>query len=81
MFYCQITGKLSQPGEKVNRITIETRPREYFEERYDEETDSYQLQLVGRGFEIVKEVFATKEGLALWNKTQASLQVSEPEKK
>lgn len=74
MFKCAISGKMSKPGEKVNRIVLETRIKEYMGERYDEDTDQYNLVVVGRGYETVKEVFATKEGYELWQKTQTALQ-------
>lgn len=72
MYKCAITGKFSKPGEKVNRIVTKTRPKDYYEQRYNEETDRYENILVGKGWEIVEEVFATDEGLKVWNNLKMS---------
>jgi hypothetical protein len=72
MFKCAITGKFSQPGEKVNRIVTKTRAKEYYESRYNEDADRYENVMVGRGWEIVEEVFATDEGFRVWNKLKQS---------
>lgn len=66
MFKCGITGKMSQPGEKTNKIVTATRDKVYFGWVQDEETGFYENVEVGRGFEIVSEVNATEEGLRLW---------------
>jgi hypothetical protein len=74
MFKCQVTGKYSrqgkpgtettQPiaGEKLNKIVVETRQVEYkhWDRENEEEWFSY-------GTEIVREINATEEGLAVWN--------------
>lgn len=84
MFKCQITGKLSRRGdprtgelvhiheaslidergsEKLNRIVVETRPVEYkhWDREAEEEWFSY-------GTEIVRELNASDEGVAIWNR-------------
>ena len=60
MFYCEISKQLSKPGEKPVRLVIERREREYTRE-IDGETI-----VIGRGWEIVKEVNVTLKGLAMW---------------
>jgi len=62
MFKCAITGKQSKPGEKCNRIVVATRPREYKHRDRENEEEWFSY-----GNEIVREVNATDEGLALWN--------------
>lgn len=57
MFRCGVTGRLSMPGEKCNKIVVESRERVY--------TDR-DGNVIGRGFEIVKEINATDAGLAAW---------------
>lgn len=57
MFKCQITGKMSRPGDKCNKVVTEVRERVYLND---------EGEVVGRGFEIVKEVNATDAGVALW---------------
>lgn len=66
MFRCAITGRLSRPGDKPNKIITKTRVKEYFESRYNEDTDRYENVKVGTGWEIVEEVLATDEGLRVW---------------
>lgn len=83
MFKCEITGKLSRQGdprtvgfihihemkgeergsEKLNKIVVRTRQVEYknWDRVNEEEWFSY-------GTEIVKEVNASDEGLAIWNR-------------
>ena len=59
MFRCQVTGKLSRLGDKMNKIVVEKREKEY----KNPETG----EVVGRGWEIVKEISATDEGVKIWN--------------
>lgn len=66
MYICQVSGKLSQPGEKLNRIVVATREKVYFERRINEELRKYETVEVGRGTEVVKEINASDEGLADW---------------
>ena len=72
MFICQVTGKVSQVGEKMNRIVAKTRPRVYTRKERDSDTGEWVETLVGRGFEIIQELRATEEGLVEWqNMTDA----------
>jgi hypothetical protein len=71
MFFCAITGKLSKPGEKCQKIVVESRERVYTRKVRNEETGRWEDVEVGRGWEIVKEVSATEEGVRAWNKMQA----------
>lgn len=66
MFKCQILGKTTRPGEKMNRVVIETREKVYTE-WFREEGEWIELE-VGRGFEIVKEIQVSDEGLCVYNK-------------
>jgi len=56
-----VTGKFSKLGEKLNKITVKTRSVQYknWDREAEEEWFSY-------GTEIVKEINASDEGLALW---------------
>lgn len=67
MFYCQITKKLSKPGQKCHKVITHIAERVYTRMIRDEETWRMVRVEVGRGFEIVKEVNSSEEGLALWN--------------
>lgn len=83
MYRCEITGKLSRLGdprtggfihvgeantkddrssEKLNKIVVRTRKREY--RHWDRENEE---EWFTQGTEIVKEVNASEEGLAIWN--------------
>lgn len=68
MFYCEITGKLSKPGVKPERLVVATRPRTYTRKVRNEETNKWEDEFVATGWEIVKELNASEEGAALWNK-------------
>lgn len=52
--------------EKLNRIVVETRERVYTKWVKNEETNKYEEVEAGRGWEIVREINASAEGLALW---------------
>lgn len=83
MYICQVTGKFSRqgrpgpldkegyptqiPGEKLNKIVVATRERVYTKWIKNEETHKYEEVEIGRGWEIVREINASDEGLALWN--------------
>lgn len=62
MYKCQITGRTSRPGEKLNRIAIVSRNRQY--KQFDQETEEEWLS---HGVEIVKEINVNDEGEKLWN--------------
>lgn len=83
MYICQVTGKYSRqgrpgpldkegyptqiPGEKLNKIVVATRERIYTRRVKNEETGRWEDVEIGRGWEIVREINASDEGLALWN--------------
>lgn len=52
MFKCQVSGKLSSPGEKSFKLISKTRKKEYF--KNDAKTG--QPIKIGEGFEIVEEL-------------------------
>jgi hypothetical protein len=62
-----ITGQPSKKGEPLNRIVVEKRPKVYFEHYFNEDTREWEQIEIGRGWEIVKEVEASADGLAAWN--------------
>lgn len=63
MYKCQITGHYSREGEKLNKVVIETRTKEYkhWDREAEEEWFSY-------GTEIVREVDASDAGAAIWER-------------
>lgn len=67
MFYCQVTGKLSKPGEKCHKVVTQKAARVYTKMIRDEETRKMVRVEIGRGWEIVKEIDASEEGARLWN--------------
>jgi hypothetical protein len=54
-------------SEKLNKIVVATRERVYTRWVKNEETHKYEEVEAGRGWEIVREINASDEGLALWN--------------
>jgi hypothetical protein len=63
MFRCEITKRLSRPLEKLHKVVVKTRPTQY--RHWNRETEE---EWFTSGVEIVKEVNATEEGVALWEK-------------
>jgi hypothetical protein len=62
MYKCQVTGRMSREGEKLNKITIETRAKEY--KHWDREAEE---DWFSQGTEIVREINASQQGLDRWN--------------
>ncbi len=67
MFVCQISGRLSKPGEKVHKIVVQKRDRVYTAKIFNEDIGQVEEVEVSHGWEIVREVNATYEGLCEWN--------------
>lgn len=65
-FKCQITGKISKSGEKCNKIVTKKRDRVYTKWVANEETRQWEEVVAGHGWEVVKEINVSNEGLALW---------------
>lgn len=63
MFICQVTGKNSKSGEKPIKLVVATRQRVYTQHVRNEETREWELLEVGKGWEIVKELNASQEGV------------------
>jgi hypothetical protein len=66
MFYCQVLNKLSKPGVKPVRLVIATRNKTYTKWVRNEESKVWEEIEAGRGTEIVKEINASEEGVALY---------------
>jgi hypothetical protein len=62
MFKCQVTGRSSKAGDKLNKIVVETRTREY--RHWDRENEE---EWFSQGSEIVREINATDEGVRIWD--------------
>ena len=72
MFKCDITGKVTKLGEKCNKITTHRREKVYTHSEWvDGHLETYE---VGKGWEIVKEIKASDEGLAIWNSAGAPME-------
>jgi hypothetical protein len=61
MYKCQVTGKFSKEGEKLNKVVVATRTVEY--KHWDREAEE---EWFSHGSEIVKEINASDEGARLW---------------
>lgn len=66
MFYCQVTNKLSNPGEKCLKLVVRTRPKTYFTWVKNEDTREWSKVESGRGWEIVQELNVSEEGKTEW---------------
>ncbi len=60
-------GEDIRGSEKLNKIVVQTRERIYTKRVKNEETNKWEEVEVARGWEIVREINASEEGLALWN--------------
>lgn len=58
MFRCQVSGKVSQPGEKAHKIVTKTRPRTYTNRVMRGEKE---IVITSQGFEIVEELLVCEE--------------------
>lgn len=76
MFHCELTGKLTKPGEKIHLVTTEWRDKVYYKPLFDLETgkpvldEHRKIKMVeaGVGWEIKKQIKVSDEGLALYRK-------------
>lgn len=66
MYICQVTGKQSKLGEGLNKIVVETRDRTYTRWVRNEETNKWEEVVCGHGWEIVREINASQEGVQMW---------------
>ncbi len=67
MFYCEVTGLLSQACEKPTKLVVDRRDRVYTRRVKNEETREWETLEVGRGWEIVKELNVSAAGEREWN--------------
>jgi hypothetical protein len=66
MYRCQVTNKISKPGEKLNKIIVSTREKIYTQKIWEDD-ELVEIE-IGRGWEIVKEINATDEGVRVYNR-------------
>lgn len=57
MYRCQVTNRVSRPGEKLNKIVVETRDKTYYEDDVE----------IGYGHETVREISVSDEGARIWS--------------
>jgi hypothetical protein len=67
MYICEITGKVSKPGEGLHKTTVQRRDRTYTKKVKNEETNKWEDVECGRGWEIVRELNLSLEGVELWS--------------
>jgi hypothetical protein len=72
-YKCQITGRQSKLGEKLNRIVVETRIKTYTKWVRDEESriPKWTEVFAATGHETVRELNACQSGLELWESYSA----------
>lgn len=61
MYRCQVTGRLSNPGDACHKIVVETRSRTY--KHWDRENEE---EWFTQGTEIVREINACEQGVRVW---------------
>jgi hypothetical protein len=61
-----MTNKQCRPGDKLHRLVVEIRKRTYLKEVFNEETRMKETLIAGEGWEIVKELSCSAEGVELW---------------
>jgi len=66
MYICAITKRCSRPGEPLNKIVVSTRPKTYFKTIQNEETKAFEEVVAGKGWEVCRELGASKSGLEQW---------------
>ena len=66
MYKCQVTGRMSRLGDKLNKITVARRERIYTKWVKNEETLKYEEVFVAKGWEIVRELNASQSGVEQW---------------
>lgn len=55
MYKCEHCGNQSRIGEKLNKLTVSTRPKEYIKVFKDKRTKR-EIKKIYEGFEIAKEI-------------------------
>ena len=71
MYRCEITGKCSRPGEQLNRVVALKREKVYTKWVSDEDSKRWNEVEAGRGYETVRELRLSNEGLAIWESWSA----------
>lgn len=80
MFKCDVTKKTSKSGEKLTKVVVQTRPKTYKELKPSLTEDGKVIRdnygnpvlvevVVGQGFETVKEINVSQEGLLILGKS------------
>ena len=67
MFRCEVTQKTSKLGEKCHKLAVQKCERGYTQRVWDEDMNEWITVHVGTGWEIVREVNVTEEGLKVWD--------------
>lgn len=66
MFKCQVTNEVTKPGDKMNKVVVETRDKVYHKWVLNEDTRKYEQVQCSSGFETVRELSVSDEGLQVW---------------
>lgn len=65
MFICKVGNHCSKPGDKCNKIVVETREKRYYGTVVE---DDHEVEIeIAKGWEIVKEINACDRCVQLWN--------------
>lgn len=66
MYRCEITGKVSEPNQPLNRVVVLKREKVYTKWVKDEETNRWSEVEAGHGHETVRELSLSPEGVHIW---------------
>lgn len=66
MYRCEITGKVSEPHDPLNKVIAIKREKVYTKWVRDEETNRWNEVEAGKGWEIVRELSLSAEGVLIW---------------
>lgn len=66
-FICALTQKPQKSGVKPHQVVVQTRVKQYEQDVYNEETDDWDRRVVSTGWETVKQLNFSTEGLNIWD--------------
>lgn len=75
MFKCPIAKKNTRPGDKMVQVITETRDKVYTRRVRDDETGKLNTIVIGRGWEIVKQLGLSEEGAKIYLATHPQARI------
>ena len=66
MFYDEVLGRMSRAGAKMVKVVAEKRKKTYFRKTRNIETGEVEDVVIGKGWEVVRELKTSEEGEKIW---------------